>query len=61
MSVQVGRHGDLAEARAGGGACLEVEEAGSREDVLAAFGVTREPVELLGARLAEETRAHGRG
>ena len=60
-SVQVSRYGDLAEARAGGGACLGVEEAEATDDVLAAFGTTRESVELLGERLAEETRAHGRG
>lgn len=60
-SVQVGRYGDLTEARAGGNACLAVEEAESMEDVLAAFGTTRETVELLGEQLAQETREHGRG
>ncbi|HYO55434.1 hypothetical protein [Archangium sp.] len=60
-SVQVGRYGNLAEARADGGACLAVEEAESLEDVLAAFGTSRESVEGLGAQLAEEARAHGRG
>ncbi|WP_395832807.1 hypothetical protein [Archangium violaceum] len=60
-SVQLERYGDLDEARASGGACLAVEEAGSMEDVLAAFGTTREAVESLGETLAEETRAHGRG
>jgi Fe-S-cluster containining protein len=60
-SVQPSRYGDLAEARAGGGACLALEEAERMEDVLAAFGTTREAVEALGERLAEETRAHGRG
>ncbi len=60
-SVQVGRYGDLAEARAGGSACLAVEEAESMEDVLATFGTTRETVEGLGAQLARETREHGRG
>lgn len=53
--------GDLAEARAGGGACLGVEEAEAMDDVLEAFGTTRESVELLGEQLAEETRAHERG
>jgi len=57
----VGRYGDLAEARAGGSACLAVEEAESMEDVLATFGTTRETVEELGAQLAQETREHGRG
>ncbi len=60
-SVQMGRYGDLAEARAGGGACLAVEEAEGMEEVLAAFGTAREAVELLGEQLAEEARAHGRG
>lgn len=60
-SVQMERYGDLDEARAGGGACLAVEEAGRMEDVLAAFGTTRDVVESLGGMLAEETRAHGRG
>jgi Fe-S-cluster containining protein len=60
-SVQVGRYGDLAEARAGGDACLGVEEAESMEDVLATFGTTREAVEELGEQLARETREHGRG
>ena len=60
-SVQVSRYGDLAEARAGGGACLGVEEAEGMDDVLAAFGTTRESVESLGEQLAEETRDHGRG
>ncbi|HZH17845.1 MAG TPA: hypothetical protein VE057_26070 [Archangium sp.] len=60
-SVQVSRYGDLAEARAGGGACLGVEEAEGMEEVLAAFGTTRESVESLGEQLAEETRDHGRG
>ena len=41
--------------------CLGVEEAEGMEDVLAAFGTTREPVESLGEQLAEETRDHGRG
>jgi hypothetical protein len=60
-SVAVGRYGSLAEARAGGGACLAVEEAEDMEQVLAAFGTTREAVEALGALLAEEAQAHGRG
>ncbi|PTL84086.1 YkgJ family cysteine cluster protein [Vitiosangium sp. GDMCC 1.1324] len=60
-SVQVGRYGDLAEARAGGSACLAVEEAGSMDEVLSAFATTREAVERLGALLAEEAGAHGRG
>ncbi|HSP78396.1 MAG TPA: hypothetical protein VLQ93_07700 [Myxococcaceae bacterium] len=60
-SVMVGRYGDLAEARAGGGACLAVEEAEDMEAVLAAFGTSREEVEALGAQLAEEARAHARG
>jgi Fe-S-cluster containining protein len=60
-SVQMGRYGDLEQARAGGGACLGVEEAESLEDVLAAFGTSRELVEGLGEQLAEEARAHGRG
>jgi len=60
-SVQVGRYGNLAEARAGGEACLAVEEAEGLEDVLAAFATTREAVESLGEQLAEEARAHGLG
>jgi Fe-S-cluster containining protein len=60
-SVQMSRYGDLAEARAGGGACLAVEEAEGMEEVLSAFGSTRESVEALGEQLARETRAHGRG
>ncbi len=60
-SVQMGRYGDLEEARAGGSACLAVEEAGSMEEVLGAFATTREEVETLGARLAREAREHGRG
>ncbi len=60
-SVQMGRYGDLAEARAGRDACLAVEEAEGMEDVLAAFGTTHEAVESLGEQLAEEARAHGRG
>ncbi len=60
-SVLMGRYGDLAEARAGGDACLAVEEAEGMEDVLAAFGTSHEVVEALGEQLAEEARAHGRG
>jgi len=60
-SVQMGRHGDLDEARRLGGACLAVEEADSMESVLTLFSTTREAVEALGATLAEETRRHGRG
>jgi uncharacterized protein len=60
-SVQMGRYGDLAEARAGGGACLAVEEAEGMEEVLAAFGTTREEVEALGEQLARQARAHGQG
>lgn len=60
-SVQVGRYGDLAEARAGGDACLAVEESASMDEVLAAFGTDRETVESLGGQLAEEARSHGRG
>jgi Fe-S-cluster containining protein len=60
-SLAVGRYGDLSEARAGGGACLAVEESGSMEEVLAAFGTTREAVEALGEQLAQEARDHGRG
>jgi len=60
-SLAVGRYGDLAAAREGGGACLAVEEAHSMEDVFAAFGTTRETVEALGAQLAKEVRSHGRG
>lgn len=60
-SVAVGRYGNMEEAREGGGACLAVEEASALEDVLAAFGTTWERLEALGAQLAEEARAHGRG
>ncbi|ATB28490.1 hypothetical protein [Melittangium boletus] len=60
-SVQMGRYGDLDEARRGGEACLAVEEAESMEGVLELFGTTREQVEFLGERLAGETRRHGRG
>jgi hypothetical protein len=57
----VGRYGDLAVAREEGSACLGVEEAETMEEVLVAFGTTPEAVEALGARLAAETRSHGRG
>ncbi|OJH39143.1 YkgJ family cysteine cluster protein [Cystobacter ferrugineus] len=60
-SVQMGRYGDLEQARAAGDACLAVEEAGGMEEVWAAFNTTPETVEALGARLAEESRRHGRG
>jgi Fe-S-cluster containining protein len=60
-SLAVGRYGELAAAREGGGACLAVEEAESMDDVMAAFGTTREAVEALGAQFAEEVRSHGRG
>lgn len=60
-SVAVGRYGDLSEARAGGGACLAVEEASTLEEVLGAFGASWESLEALGAQLAGEARAHGRG
>ena len=60
-SVQMGRYGDLAQARREGGACLAVEEAVDMASLLALFGTTREDVERLGARLAETTRQHGRG
>lgn len=60
-SVQMGRYGDLEAARAGGGACLGVEEAEGMEGVLEAFGTTREAVETLGGQLSRETEAHGRG
>lgn len=60
-SLAVGRYGDVAQARAEGGACLVVEESESMEQVFAAFGTTREAVEALGAQLAEEARRHGRG
>jgi len=60
-SVAMGRYGNLDEARAGGSACLAVEESESMEQVLEAFGTTRETVEALGAQLEEESRAHGRG
>ncbi|EPX65355.1 hypothetical protein D187_000781 [Cystobacter fuscus DSM 2262] len=60
-SVQMGRYGDLEQARAGGDACLAVEEAGDMEAVWAAFNTTPETVEALGARLAEESGRHGRG
>jgi uncharacterized protein len=60
-SVLVGRYGNLAEARAEGEACLAVEEAEDMAMVLAAFGTSQEAVEALGAQLAEEAWAHGRG
>lgn len=60
-SVAVGRAGDLAEARAQGGACLAVEEATEMRGVLAAFGFDQKEVEALGARLIQEAAAHGRG
>ncbi|MDY7232619.1 YkgJ family cysteine cluster protein [Hyalangium rubrum] len=60
-SLAVGRYGDLQAAREEGSACLAVEEAESMEQVLVAFGTTREVVEALGAQLAEEARNHGRG
>jgi hypothetical protein len=59
--VAVGRYGSVEEAREGGGACLAVEEASELAEVFRAFGTTPEEVEALGARLAGETRAHGRG
>jgi uncharacterized protein len=60
-SVAMGRYGNLDEARAGGSACLAVEESESMEQVLEAFGTTHETVEALGTQLAAESRAHGRG
>jgi Fe-S-cluster containining protein len=60
-SVQMGRFGSLEEARRHPGqACLAVEEADGMDAVLAAFGVTREAIESLGARLREEVLEHGR-
>ena len=60
-SLAISRYGDLQVAREEGSACLAVEEATSMEEVLAAFGTTREAVEALGEQLAEEVRDHGRG
>ncbi|MBX5483094.1 MAG: YkgJ family cysteine cluster protein [Myxococcaceae bacterium] len=60
-SVQMGRHGDIAAAQRAGGACLAVEEATDMDEVLAAFGTTRDEVERLGAELAEAVSEHGRG
>lgn len=60
-SLQVDRFGSLEAARAGpGSACLAVEEATEMEHVLAAFGLTREEVEAIGAVLAAEVREHAR-
>ena len=59
-SVQMGRFGSLEEARHHPGqACLAVEEADGMDAVLAAFGVAREGIEALGARLREEVQEHG--
>ncbi len=59
-SVQMGRFGSLEEARRHPGqACLAVEEADGMDALLAAFGVTREGIESLGARLREEVLEHG--
>jgi uncharacterized protein len=68
--VMPGRYGSLAAARAGGGGCLAVEEApdaagATGTDALApllrAFATSLEALEALGAALALETAAHGRG
>lgn len=60
-SVQMGRFGSVDEARRHPGqACLAVEEADGMDALLAAFGVTREGIEALGARLREEILEHGR-
>ncbi len=60
-SVAVERHGGVAAARASGlPACLAVEEASSMDEVLEAFGTTRNEVEALGERLRAEVAAHGR-
>jgi len=62
--VMPGRYGALAAAREGGGACLAVEEGpetGELAALLAAFHTTREALEALGAELAREAEAHGRG
>jgi len=58
-SFQVDRFGSLEAARAASGdSCLAVEEAGSMEDVLAAFSTTRDAIVALGERLRVEVRAH---
>jgi len=58
-SFQVDRFGSLEAARAASGSsCLAVEEAGSMEEVLAAFSLTREAISALGERLRVEVRAH---
>lgn len=64
-SLQVERLGGVEEARAEGGAgagavCLAVEEAEQLEDVLAAFGTSREALAALGERLRAEVRQHAR-
>ena len=62
--VMPGRYGSLEAARAGGGACLAVEEGpetGELAALLAAFHTTREALEALGAELAREAEVHGRG
>ncbi|WP_370458916.1 hypothetical protein [Aggregicoccus sp. 17bor-14] len=64
--VMPGRHGSLEAARAGGSACLAVEEApaegeGAWEALLRAFGTCAEALEALGAELARDAAAHGRG
>jgi Fe-S-cluster containining protein len=62
-----GRYGSLAAARAGGSACLAVEEApeshGSVElqALLAAFHTSLQALQALGAQLTRESDAHGRG
>lgn len=58
-SLQVDRFGSLEEARTQSSACLAVEEAGSMEDVFAAFGTTAEVVEQVGEALSRAARAHG--
>jgi len=58
-SLQVDRFGSLEAARgAAGSSCLAVEEAGSMEDVLAAFSTTRDATAALGERLRGEVSAH---
>lgn len=54
------RHGDLARARAEGGACLAVEEAEDFEALLEAFGTSIEAVHRLGMQLTEAVHAHAR-
>jgi uncharacterized protein len=60
-SLQVDRHGSVAEARSSGAlACLAVEESKRMAEILRAFGLTRADVERLGEQISAEVKDHAR-